>query len=794
MKKSGTISLRIKILGALLALSIIPIIAIMLIIMVNLDEQLADNVKESTAKIASFVEATTTRSQIEKGNYLELMASNTNIINAVYYATLTGDADQLDGILADVRKRLRLHFDLVEVLDPAGTLLFRSTDLDDLELKAPSDYVVVQGSLEGDLTYDIDYYHGKLAVIAAIPVRLQSDVVGHLVGVTVLDDHVANSIKALSGAEIAFYSQNGVIASTHAELKSIDLERIKNLTLREIEIEGKPFRVFTNTLQGAGSGVLMALNISRFIDDRNNIRQVLLVVIIIAGAISLFIGLAIASNIVKPLGEVLKNLRDIAEGEGDLTRELKVKTADEVGMLAENFNLFMGRMREMVKRTRAVTRDLVKANDQIRGASRQVDEGAKQQSSALVESHQALESINETAQGISESTSTLLNASEESSSATLELGATIEEIASQMEKLFSVVEEISSSISEMSVSSQQITDNIETLSSSTEVTASSVTQLDASIKEIEENAEKTDQFSDEAAQDAQRGKEAVDATVEGVTSLADVVEQSSLIIQDLGSQTNSIGKILTVIDEVADQTSLLALNAAIIAAQAGEQGKGFAVVADEIGELAERSAASTREIATIIKTLQNGANEAVAAMTNGRNQAREEVERAKLAGDALEKIRASTFKAREQVRGIVRATQEQARGSRQITTSVNQVASMLGQIASAIKQQTSGIQQLARASETMKEIASQVKRSTDEQAAGSRQINKNMESIRSMIERIDQATREQTQRSRQVVDAVSSVRRVAEENASRTTELDQVVDVLTQQTGTLEEEMDIFKV
>ena len=82
------------------------------------------------------------------------------------------------------------------------------------------------------------------------------------------------------------------------------------------------------------------------------------------------------------------------------------------------------------------------------------------------------------------------------------------------------------------------------------------------------------------------------------------------------------------------------------------------MVADEIGELAERSAVSTREIATIIKTLQNGANEAVSAMTQGRNQAREEVERAKLAGDALEKIRASTFKAREQVRGIVRATQE----------------------------------------------------------------------------------------------------------------------------------------
>jgi len=792
MRKFGSVTLRFKILGALLILSVVPVVATMAVITWNLEKQLSENVRENTSKIASFVEATTTRSQVEKGNYLELMASNTNIVNAVYYATLTGDAEQMSGILLDIRKQLK--FDILEVLDPSGNLLIRSSELENLVLTEPKDHIVVQGSLEGELTYDIDYYHGKLGVITAVPVRLQSDIVGHLVGVSVLDVSLANSIKALTGSEIAFFDSGGIFASTSENLTTIDVDQVKSQKLREISLDGAPYRLFTNSLQGAEAGVLMGLNISRTIEDRNNMRQVMLAIIIIAGTFSLIIGLVIASGIVRPLGAVLKNLRDIAEGEGDLTKELEIRTSDEVGLLAENFNLFMRRMREMVKRTRTVTRDLVKANEQIRSSSRQVDEGAKQQSSALAESHQSLESINETAQGIAESTSSLLNASEESSSATLELGATIEEIASQMEKLFSVVEEISSSISQMSVSSQQITDNIETLSSSTEVTASSVTQLDASIKEIEENAEKTDQFSEEAAQDAQRGKEAVDATVEGVTSLSDVVEQRSLIIQDLGSQTNSIGKILTVIDEVADQTSLLALNAAIIAAQAGEHGKGFAVVADEIGELAERSAASTREIATIIKTLQNGANEAVESMTNGRNQAREEVERAKLAGDALEKIRTSTFKSREQVRAIVRATQEQSRGSRQITTSVNQVASMLGQIASAIKQQSVGIQQLARGSETMKEIASQVKRSTDEQAAGSRQINKNMESIRSMIERIEQATREQTQRSRQVVDAVSSVRRVAEENASRTAELDQVVEVLTQQTGTLEEEMDIFKV
>ena len=488
-----------------------------------------------------------------------------------------------------------------------------------------------------------------------------------------------------------------------------------------------------------------------------------------------------------------ENLKEIAEGEGDLTRTLEVTSHDEVGVLAENFNRFVARLRDMVQRTRAASGDLTVATERLRRSSREVSEGAQQQSQSLEESYRAMQGIEGSVSGIAESTGSLVEAAEESSSATLELGATIEEIANQMEKLFSTVDEVSSSINQMSVSSQEIAENVEILSSSAEVTASSITELDASIKEIEENAEKTNRLSEEAAQDAQKGKEAVDETIQGIGAIREMVDRAGTAIQELGNQSNAIGKILTVIDEVADQTSLLALNAAIIAAQAGEHGRGFAVVADEIRELAERTAVSTREISAIINNLQNGTRDAVKAMAAGSDRVHQEVERSKGAGMALEKIRTSTLKAREQVGGIVRATQEQSRGSRQITNSINQVASMLDQIAAAIKQQTDGTRQLARAAEAMKEIAAQGKLSTGEQAKGSRQINQSMERIRSMIERIDEATREQTLRSRQVVEAVSSIRQIAEATASRTAEMDQVVDILAKQTAVLEEEVGAFK-
>ena len=319
-------------------------------------------------------------------------------------------------------------------------------------------------------------------------------------------------------------------------------------------------------------------------------------------------------------------------------------------------------------------------------------------------------------------------------------------------------------------------------------------QMDASIKEIEENAEQTSRLSSEATEDAKQGMLAVEETIRGIESIRQTVDRASGAIMELGNQSSAIGKILTVIDEVADQTSLLALNAAIIAAQAGEHGRGFAVVADEIRELAERTAVSTREISTIISNLQHGTQEAVLAMKDGSDRVHEEVRRSQSAGAALEKIRASTTKAMEQVNSIVRATGEQARGSRQVTDSMNQVAAMLEQIATAINQQTSGTRQLAESAEMMRDIAAHGKQSTSEQAKGSRQINQSMEQIRSLIGRIEEATHELSERSRQVVGAVGSVHKVAENNASRTAELDYVVDTLARLTEALEQEVGAFKV
>jgi methyl-accepting chemotaxis protein len=217
------------------------------------------------------------------------------------------------------------------------------------------------------------------------------------------------------------------------------------------------------------------------------------------------------------------------------------------------------------------------------------------------------------------------------------------------------------------------------------------------IVENSKNASSTAETAKEAKIAAEQGGNVVNETVGGMKRIAHVVKQSAGTVQELGRSSDQIGEIIGVIDDIAAQTNLLALNAAIEAARAGEQGRGFAVVADEVRKLAERTTKATKEIAGMIKKIQADTKGAVVSMEEGTREVDDGITLADKAGASLLEIVGISQKVTDMVAQIAAASEEQSSASEQISKNVEAISAVTGETAQ-------GVQQIARASEDLNRL------------------------------------------------------------------------------------------
>jgi len=191
--------------------------------------------------------------------------------------------------------------------------------------------------------------------------------------------------------------------------------------------------------------------------------------------------------------------------------------------------------------------------------------------------------------------------------------------------------------------------------------------------------------------------------------IAKVVRNSAENIEKLGESSKQIGEIISVIDDIADQTNLLALNAAIEAARAGEQGRGFAVVADEVRKLAERTTEATKQIANMIKGIQSETQEAVVAMNKGTEEVQSGIELADKAGESLQQILASTRDLMDMINQIAAASEEQSSTSEQISKNVVSISKVTAESAHRIEDVAHTADELAKMTEQLSMLMKQFK-------------------------------------------------------------------------------------
>lgn len=514
--------------------------------------------------------------------------------------------------------------------------------------------------------------------------------------------------------------------------------------------------------------------------------------VFIIGGLALMMYIVVRKVIVNNTAEVVAAASSIATG--DLSQRVKVRSTDELGKLGRELNRMVFGLKGMIDNVRNAARNTEAVWKEVKGTAQEITGGSKVQADAVEEVASSVNEMHFSLKEMAGNVEGLSTTSETTSSSVIEMAASSDEVAKTIVHLSTAIEDTSTAILEMSAAVRQIADSVEVLSSAAEDTAASATEISASVKEVEANAQQSAELAEAVASNAkQLGMQSIEKTIEGMTRIESTARRSEEVVNRLGERAENIGSILTVIEDITDQTSLLALNAAILAAQAGEHGKGFAVVAAEIRELANRTAASTSEIGKLITSVQEESREAVGVMREEVSMVTDGVRLARAAGDALEKIMVGADQARDMSRSINKAASEQARGVRQVSDAVDKISDMTRQIARAVNEQKQGSEQITKASEKMRELTRFIRTSTNEQAKASKSISAAVEAMNSKIGMVNRAANEVQAGSDLIVKSIERIKDIARSNADVAAGQNVAMDVMFKQSETLIKEIAKFK-
>ena len=278
------------------------------------------------------------------------------------------------------------------------------------------------------------------------------------------------------------------------------------------------------------------------------------------------------------------------------------------------------------------------------------------------------------------------------------------------------LQKVAEASTQVSVAASQVNSTAERIATGAEEVAAQATtiatageEMSATSGDIAQNCQMAAEGAQRATQSANNGASVVEATIAVMGQIADKVQESARTVESLGARSDQIGAIIGTIEDIADQTNLLALNAAIEAARAGEQGRGFAVVADEVRALAERTTRATKEIGEMIKAIQKETKGAVVAMEQGVQQVEAGTVEAAKSGDALRDIMEQVSAVSMQVNQIATAAEEQTATTSEISNNMHQITQVVQDTASGAHQSATAASQLSGNAEELQRLVRQFK-------------------------------------------------------------------------------------
>ncbi|PID30142.1 MAG: hypothetical protein CSB55_00005 [Candidatus Cloacimonadota bacterium] len=493
-------------------------------------------------------------------------------------------------------------------------------------------------------------------------------------------------------------------------------------------------------IKNTGWTVIVKAPIHEFMNTISDMRKKIAVLVSIMLIVTGLTVYFISKEIVKPLNKTAEMLKDIAEGEGDLTQRVSIVTNDEIGELGEYFNLFVDKIHSIIKSLSDDIMVLSSSAEDLSLFSGKLNKSSK-------ETAFQVETISSVTGKISENTNLIASSSEEaadsvrsSASASVQMSVNVNTVAAAAEEASVNINSIAKEMGDVSSNIREIVSRISEVSHNSNISASAIEEMSASLKEVALSTVNASEISQEANMKAQ---------------------ETYQIMEELKAGANEIGNVIKIINDISEQTNMLALNAAIEAAGAGEAGKGFAVVANEVKELAKQTVDATNKIQEKISLIQKSTNITFASLNSVKEIISELNEINTTIATSVEEQSAT-------VNEIAGSIAEAAQNSEQVNRFAGIISESTDNIDRNISEMGEGIAEIARnAAETsgvtnnVAENSEEVSRRVDDIARNIIGITGGIGEISENINKVNSVSRETAEGAEKLLDSSENLESLA---------------------------------
>jgi len=462
-----------------------------------------------------------------------------------------------------------------------------------------------------------------------------------------------------------------------------------------------------------------------FFDELKSNQSLMISLFVLIGIALIIINYLIIApitrNLVKPIQTLTRASQKMSVGEID--QDITIHRSDEVGDLANAFRNMVDYLKEMsATATRLASGDLT-AQVTLRG---ETDEIGHAFNTMIAEWKTAITNLQVNAVALNEESIQLTKGADQITEATAQISTTIQEISRGTIQQAESVNNSAITMTNLSQSVNLVASGSRDQASAVQEATLRVNEISTAIQEVENRANAVQVQAGKAADSASDGFKTVEGTLTGMRRIQEKVNLSVARVDEMGVRSNEIGKIVETIDDIASQTNLLALNAAIEAARAGEAGKGFAVVADEVRKLAERSSGSTKEISDLVKRIQKTIQDAITAMNESSKEVESGVVQAERSGESLQQI----LEAAEQVKiqaGLA------AKASNEIRASSTNLVESIDRVAEIVEGNTGEVEKMTINTSTSHDMVENIASISEENSAAVEEVSASTEEVSAQV-------------------------------------------------------------